>query len=72
MEKALEYSSNSAILHYNLACYLSLAQRLRRSLGHLSCALTLDPDFRSLVDDEPDFDPIRADPGFVAITSLVV
>lgn len=72
VEKALEYSSSCAILHYNLACYLSLAQRLRRSLCHLSRALTLDPEFRDLIDDEPDFDPIRTDPGFVAITSLVV
>ncbi len=72
MERALEYSSKCAILHYNLACYLSLAQRVRRSLRHLSRALTLDPEFRDLVDDEPDFDAIRRDPGFVALTSLVV
>lgn len=72
MERALEYSSTCAILHYNLACYLSIGQRVRRSLRHLSRALTLDPALRDLVDDEPDFDPIRTDPGFVALTSLVV
>ncbi len=72
MEHALEYSTKCAILHYNLACYLSLAQRVRRSLRHLSRALTLDPELRDLVDDEPDFDAIRRDPGFVALTSLVV
>ena len=71
MERALEYSSTCAILHYNLACYLSLGQRPRRSLRHLSRALTLDPALRDLVDDELDFDPIRTDPGFVALTSLV-
>lgn len=72
MERALEYSSRCAILHYNLACYLSLAQRIPRSLRHLSRALTLDSKLRELVDDEPDFDPIRTDPGFVTLTSLVV
>lgn len=72
MERALEYSSSCAILHYNLACYLSLAQQASRSLRHLSRALTLDPAFRILIDDEADFDPIRTDPGFVALMSLVV
>jgi tetratricopeptide (TPR) repeat protein len=72
MERALLYSSDCAILHYNLACYLSLAQTVRRSLRHLSRALTFDPGLRDLLEDEPDFDPIRTDPGFVALTSLVV
>lgn len=72
VERALEHSSNCAILHYNLACYLSLGQRVRRSLRHLSLALTLDPTFRQLIDEESDFDPIRTDPGFIALTSLVV
>ncbi len=72
MECALEYSPSCAILHYNLACYLSLAQGVRRSLRHLSRALTLDTKLRDLVDDELDFDPIRTDPGFVALMNLVV
>jgi len=72
MEHALDYSPNHGLLHYNLACYLSLTGRRQRSLHHLSKALTLDPDYRLLIDDEPDFDPIRTDPGFVALTSIVV
>ncbi|MHB8898604.1 MAG: TPR end-of-group domain-containing protein [Thermoguttaceae bacterium] len=72
MERALKLSSGCAILHYNLACYLSLAQQVHRSLFHLSRAMTLDPAFRVLVDEETDFDPIRTDPGFVALMSLVV
>jgi len=72
MERALEYSSTCAILHYNLACYLSLGQRIRRSLRHLSRALTLDPALRDLLEDESDFDPIRTDPGFVTLCSLLV
>lgn len=72
MERALEYSPSCAILHYNLACYLSISQNVRRSLRHLSRALTLDPHLRDLLEDELDFDPIRTDPGFVALTSLVV
>ena len=72
VDQALEYSPTHALLHYNQACYLSLQGRLQRSLHHLSKALTLDPEFRMLVDEEPDFDPIRTDPGFVALTSVVV
>ncbi len=72
MQRAIEYSSNCAILHYNLACYLSLTQQAGRSLDHLSRALTLDPSFRILIDDEADFDPIRTDPGFTALMSLVL
>lgn len=72
MERALKHSPNCAIVHYNLACYLSLGQQVDRSLIHLSRALTLDPTFRILMDDEADFDPIRTDPGFIALMNLVV
>lgn len=72
MERALEYSPNLAILHYNLACYLSLAGEPQGSLRHLSKALRLDPDYRAMVEKEPDFDPIRNNPDFVALKRIVV
>jgi hypothetical protein len=42
------------------------------ALGHLSQALSIDPEYRRLVDEERDFDPIRSDPDFQALTSIIV
>lgn len=72
LERALEADSNEAIIHYNLACYLSLLGDKRRALAHLSRALAIDSDYRALVDEEPDFDPLRDDPDFQALTSIIV
>jgi hypothetical protein len=32
----------------------------------------MDPQFRQLAEHEPDFDPIRSDPGFQNLTSIIV
>lgn len=72
IQKALEVAPSEALLHYNLACYLSLAGEKERAIRSLGRALKLDPHYRELIDKEPDFDPIRNDPGFLALTSLVV
>ena len=72
MSNARAADPNEALLHYNLACYLSMSGEKNRALGHLSQALSLDPDYRRLIDDERDFDPIRTDPEFQAITSIIV
>jgi hypothetical protein len=60
------------VLHYNLACYWSLARRRDRALDCLSHALELDVAYRALIDDEPDFDPLRNDPEFRSITGVIV
>jgi len=67
LEQALEKSPREALVHYNLACYLSLAGKKRDALSSLSRAFDLDPDYRSLVDGEADFDPLRRDPNFQAL-----
>jgi|LSQX01.2.fsa_nt_gb tetratricopeptide (TPR) repeat protein len=72
MQRALDHSPNQAILHYNLACYLSLTGEFQGSVRHLSRALRLQPGFREKVETEPDFDPIRKHPGFVALKSILV
>jgi tetratricopeptide (TPR) repeat protein len=72
LEEALEAKPNEAILHYNLACYWSLAGNKRQSLLFLSQALDLDPNYRDLVGAESDFDNVRGDPAFRALTSVVV
>lgn len=71
LEHALEVDPSEAVLHYNLACYWSLARNRRRALQCLAHALEIDGNFRDLVCDEPDFDPIRMDPLFQALTAVV-
>lgn len=70
MQRALESEPREALLHYNLACYLSLAGQRRLALLHLSRAFALDANYRALVDAESDFDPIRSDPRFQALASV--
>jgi tetratricopeptide (TPR) repeat protein len=72
MEQALEAEPEDALVHYNLACYLSLATQKERAILHLAKALSIDPEFRNLIDAEQDFDPIRSDPEFQALTSIAV
>jgi tetratricopeptide (TPR) repeat protein len=72
LEEALDLEPGSALVNYNLACYWSLARNKRQALAYLSQALSLDGGFRHKIDEEHDFDPLRADPDFQAITSITV
>ena len=72
LETALQSHPDDALLHYNLACYQSLAGNKRRALPHLSRALVLDASFRSLIDGESDFDPLRSDADFQALLGIGV
>lgn len=72
LQEAQEQCPSEAILHYNLACYWSLAGNARKALAFLSQALDLDPNYRDRVADEPDFDNVRDDPAFKSLTSVVV
>ncbi len=67
LERVLAAEPAEALVHYNLACYWSLAGNKHRAVEFLSEALEIDPDYRRLIDDEPDFDPIRSDPQFQAL-----
>jgi len=71
LEEALQAEPEEAILHYNLACYWSLSGNVRRALEYLHHALQIDPEYRDKLDAEHDFDPIRNDPGFQALNSVV-
>jgi tetratricopeptide (TPR) repeat protein len=64
LESALTAEPAEALLHYNLACYWSLAGDKERTLQYLSQSLGMDPRYRQLVADESDFDPFREDPDF--------
>jgi hypothetical protein len=68
----LDLEPREAILHYNLACYYSLAAEKRRCLEHLSRAIKLDTKYRFEASEEHDFDPMRSDPDFQAITTIIV
>jgi tetratricopeptide (TPR) repeat protein len=72
LEQALANSPGEAILYYNLACYYSLAGEKQKAFARLARALEIDGDYRDLVGDEPDFDPVRDDPEFQRLTSIIV
>jgi len=61
---SLQNHPKMAILHYNLACYLSLLGRTAESLTALEQAFRLDEDFRKMAKTESDFDPISTLPEF--------
>jgi len=71
LENGLIESPDEAILHYNLACYWSLAGNKRIALEFLSNAIDIDSTFRGHMADESDFDPIRDLPEFRAITNAI-
>lgn len=72
LERAIEAEPDEALLHYNLACYWSLAGNKPQALEYLSRSFTLDPGYRDMVAEESDFDPLRSDPDFQALTSVIV
>ncbi len=72
LEEALDVEPGEALIHYNLACYWSISGNKRQALVYLAQALDLNADYRDLVANESDFDPIRSDPTFQALTSVIV
>ena len=67
LEQALESEPAQALVHYNLACYWSLAGNKERAMKYLSRSLAIDPQYVDLIDSEPDFDLIRREPDFLAL-----
>lgn len=59
MEKAIKIEPDSAIAHYNLACYEALASNSNLALIHLSIALDLNSAYTQRVATEEDFNGIR-------------
>ena len=55
---------DQAGLFYNVACTESLAGRSGDAVDHLSRAIELSEDLRSLAIEDSDFDAIRNEPGF--------
>lgn len=72
LQRAEEAAPSEAVVPYNLACYWSLAGNKDQALIYLSRAIAMDPEFRDRIGDEPDFDPLRSDPEFRALTEIIV
>jgi tetratricopeptide (TPR) repeat protein len=69
LERAARHNPDApGLLHYNLACYWSLAGNATKALDELAIALDLDPDLRGLIADESDFDQLRGNPEFERLT----
>jgi tetratricopeptide (TPR) repeat protein len=71
LEKAVRIDSSEAVLHYNLACYWSLARNRTLALRYLTRALEIDTNFRDMIGEESDFNPLRHDPEFIQLTSAI-
>jgi uncharacterized Ntn-hydrolase superfamily protein len=69
LREALGRHGDDAILLYDLACFESLSGDAEEALGHVVRALELDPQLRSGVAADPDFEAIRQDPRFQAAVS---
>src|SRR4051794_3609376 len=68
LERAGRANPDEPLLHYNLACYWSLAANTPKALDELTVALDLDPALRSLIAEESDFDRLRGNPDFERLT----
>jgi tetratricopeptide (TPR) repeat protein len=69
LERAERHNPREALLHYNLACYWSLAGNVAKALEELTIALKLNSDLRRQIADESDFDQLRGKPEFERLTA---
>lgn len=72
LEEALAINPDTAIVHYNLACYWSLARNPKLAVAYLASSFDIDESYRDLVADESDFDTVRNHPDFLTVTSVIV
>ena len=64
LEKAARVHPLEPLLHYNLSCYWSLADNPPKALAALALALGIEPELRTLIADESDFNALRGHPEF--------
>jgi tetratricopeptide (TPR) repeat protein len=62
--RALELSSDNPRTLYNLACLFSQTQRYQEALDWLARAMIVDPKYRSMAAQDPDFAPALGHPQF--------
>jgi tetratricopeptide (TPR) repeat protein len=66
-ESALAIAPDLPQAHYNLACGYARAGDLERALPPLVRAIELEPEFGEDARNDPDFDPVRHRPEFIAL-----
>jgi tetratricopeptide (TPR) repeat protein len=67
LDRAQQHEPENSLLHYNLACYWSLAGNSAKALDELAVALDLDPALSHLIAEEPDFQRLRGNPRFAVL-----
>jgi len=66
IEEGLRERPGHPALLYNLACAESRAGRTEAALEHLQQAVAADPKYLGYARTDPDFEPVRSEPGFPA------
>ena len=65
LERIRDQHLDDPLIHYNLACYWSLAGNRAKALDALAQSLEIAPEVvKGLISEESDFDTIRDDPEF--------
>jgi len=70
-ERLLAETPDEARFLYNLACSEAQLGRKEQALDHLRQAIEANPQIKESAPRDPDFDPIRDEPEFSAITGQV-
>jgi len=70
-ERLLAETPGEARFLYNLACSEAQLGRKEQALDHLRQAIEANPQIKESAPRDPDFDPIRDEPEFSAITGQV-
>jgi quercetin dioxygenase-like cupin family protein len=69
MRSAVDRDPEAWPVHYNFACYESLAGREEEIFGHLQRAIELNPKARELAREDSDFAAVRDHPEFTRIVA---
>jgi len=64
LREGIEAGADDPGMHYNLACFESLAGNAAEALEHLRIACEGDESFLEFAKSDTDFDPVRDDPRF--------
>ncbi len=72
LHEAVLLEPQSALIHYNLACYWSLVRCKPQSLRYLKNAIDIDVTLRKCLRQDDDFAFLQSDPVFSAMASEAV
>ncbi len=68
LESAERVCPGVAYLHYDLACYYSLAGRKGKALEELEKAIAIDPEIKKMAADDEDLQEVRGETKFKVLT----